>query len=344
MNTGRFVAAWGRILAGRPPMLSIEITRECPLKCPGCYAYDAQHLGGGVTLRQLSDLRGHALVDGVLQLVQQHRPVHVSLVGGEPLVRHRELSQILSELSAWQVETLIVTSGVIPIPVDWNRLKHIRVAVSVDGLAPDHDVRRFPATYERILSNIRERRVDISWVITRPQTRASRISRRIPRVLERSAGGRSDLVEPVHAAGWRAQPRNVDAGPPSMAGVSPARAARPLPRAAHDRRHGRGARASAGRPRHCVFSRMSINYSADLQTQVQPLFLRRTAGLQPVRLRRHGGAALDWHQEVPWRARGAAHGGLDSDWHRNSASGARTHVRRAVKICQRRPVGYQVRT
>ena len=32
-------------------MLSIEITRECPLHCPGCYAYGDTHLGGSVTLR-----------------------------------------------------------------------------------------------------------------------------------------------------------------------------------------------------------------------------------------------------------------------------------------------------
>jgi hypothetical protein len=29
MNTGRFLAAWGRILTGTAPMMSIEITREC---------------------------------------------------------------------------------------------------------------------------------------------------------------------------------------------------------------------------------------------------------------------------------------------------------------------------
>jgi len=38
-------------------MLSIEITRECPLSCPGCYAYGETHLGGEVTLRDLHDLR-----------------------------------------------------------------------------------------------------------------------------------------------------------------------------------------------------------------------------------------------------------------------------------------------
>jgi hypothetical protein len=33
------MSAWGKILGGKAPMLSIEITRECPLSCPGCYAY-----------------------------------------------------------------------------------------------------------------------------------------------------------------------------------------------------------------------------------------------------------------------------------------------------------------
>ena len=57
------VTAWGRILRGYRPSLSIEITRECPLRCPGCYAYGDEHLGGGVTLRQVSDYKGEELVD-----------------------------------------------------------------------------------------------------------------------------------------------------------------------------------------------------------------------------------------------------------------------------------------
>ena len=52
--------AWGRILSGRTPSVSIELTRECPLRCPGCYAYGDAHLGGGVTLTEIraSDLGG----------------------------------------------------------------------------------------------------------------------------------------------------------------------------------------------------------------------------------------------------------------------------------------------
>ncbi len=94
------MAAWGGVLRGVAPMLSIEITRECPLSCPGCYAYGDTHLGRGRTLRELSDLRGDALVSGVLGLVAKHRALHLSLVGGEPLIRYRELSRISPELSS----------------------------------------------------------------------------------------------------------------------------------------------------------------------------------------------------------------------------------------------------
>ncbi len=162
------LAAWKSILLGSTPMLSIEITRECPLSCPGCYAYGDNHLGGAVTLRGLSDYRGDALVDGVVRLVRLHRPLHVSLVGGEPLVRHRELSLILPILSEMRVHTMVVTSAVIPIPRAWMEIPRVRVVVSVDGLPEHHDVRRKPATYERILKNIEGCRVNIHGTITRP--------------------------------------------------------------------------------------------------------------------------------------------------------------------------------
>src|SRR5246127_5849093 len=145
LTSGDFARAWWRILNGHVPMLSIEITRECPLSCPGCYAYGASHLGGETTLRELSDFRGDALVEGVLELVRRHRPMHVSLVGGEPMVRHRELDRILPALSEMGVFALVVTSGVIPIPAHWMEIPRMRVAVSVDGLPEHHDIRGKPA-------------------------------------------------------------------------------------------------------------------------------------------------------------------------------------------------------
>src|SRR5262245_46187342 len=164
VNLARVLNAWGLLLRGYSPLLSIEITRECPLRCPGCYAYGDDHLGGGVTLRGLSDLRGDALVDGVLELVSRHRPMQVSIVGGEPRVRHKELSRGLPLLSCKGVLARVVTSAVIPFPASWNELPRVRVTVSIDGLQPEHDARRAPATYEKVLKNIAGRKVDISWV------------------------------------------------------------------------------------------------------------------------------------------------------------------------------------
>ena len=88
MNKSDLLRAWTRILSGRAPSLSIEITKECPLRCPGCYAFDAAHLGSSTQLRQLSDFKGDELVRKVLEYVDEQKPVHVSLVGGDPLVRY----------------------------------------------------------------------------------------------------------------------------------------------------------------------------------------------------------------------------------------------------------------
>lgn len=163
------VKAWGRILGGYAPSLSIEITRECPLTCPGCYAYGGDHLGGDVTLRQLRDYKGQELVDGILGLVDTHKPIHVSLVGGEPLVRYRELNEILPRLAAKGIYTQLVTSAVRPIPREWAPLPRLQIVVSIDGLQPEHDERRKPATYDRILKHIEGHRITVHCTVTRQQ-------------------------------------------------------------------------------------------------------------------------------------------------------------------------------
>lgn len=163
------IPAWGRILAGYEPALSIEITRECPLRCPGCYAYGDNHLGGEVTLREVRDFQGQALIDGVLALVDKRRPLHVSLVGGEPLVRYRELNSILPKLAVRGIHTQLVTSAVREIPAEWASIPRLSIVVSIDGLQPEHDVRRTPATYERILKHIVGHCIIVHCTVTRQQ-------------------------------------------------------------------------------------------------------------------------------------------------------------------------------
>ena len=166
MHTSQIFQAWGKILKGEPPSLSIEITKECPLKCPGCYAYDAAHLGGGQTLRDLSDRRGQALVDGILEVVDRLKPLHLSIVGGDPLVRYRELELMIPPLLARGIHVQIVTSAFRKLGPTWPSLERLLIAVSIDGLQPEHDARRAPATYERILKNIVGQRVTVHCTIT----------------------------------------------------------------------------------------------------------------------------------------------------------------------------------
>jgi MoaA/NifB/PqqE/SkfB family radical SAM enzyme len=161
--------AWGRILRGYRPALSIEITRECPLRCPGCYAYGDEHLGGDVTLRQLHDFKGDELVRRFFQLVDQHHPLHISIVGGEPLVRFRELNEILPQLAERGIYTQVVTSAVRPIPQEWASLRRLQICVSIDGLQPEHDARRTPATYARIFKHIVGHQVTVHCTVTRQQ-------------------------------------------------------------------------------------------------------------------------------------------------------------------------------
>jgi sulfatase maturation enzyme AslB (radical SAM superfamily) len=170
MNKAEAFRAWGRILGGYYPSLSIEITRECPLRCPGCYAYEPEHLGEAGPLRSLADYQGQDLIDGILTLVRRYRPLHLSLVGGEPLVRFRELNVLLPRLSEMRIGVQLVTSAVRQIPPGWSRIKQLHLVVSIDGLEAEHDARRKPATYDRILKNIEGHKINVHCTVTRQMT------------------------------------------------------------------------------------------------------------------------------------------------------------------------------
>ena len=160
------VRAWGAILEGRPPVLSLEVTRECPLRCPGCYAYEPDHIAGTAGLRTLHDYKGDTLVTRALAIIDEMRPLHVSLVGGDPLVRYREMEALVPQILARDIHVQLVTSAFRPPAAEWAKFERMTIAVSIDGLPAEHDVRRAPATYERILKNIAGSRVTIHSTIT----------------------------------------------------------------------------------------------------------------------------------------------------------------------------------
>ena len=269
MTVREWLASWGSILRGRAPMLSIEITRECPLSCPGCYAYGDTHLGGETTLRQLSDLRGDALVKGVLGLVEKHRPLHVSLVGGEPLIRHRELSRILPVLSARGIFSMVVTSAVIPIPREWMSLRRLEVAVSVDGLPEHHNVRRKPATYERILENIRECTVNIHWTITHAMLQRQGYMEEYLSFWSARAEVSRIWVSLYSPQLGESSAEILSEKDRALAADELFRLGRRYPKLLAGR-VSQAFRTPPANPRECLFSKMSVNYSADLGTRVEP--------------------------------------------------------------------------
>jgi MoaA/NifB/PqqE/SkfB family radical SAM enzyme len=251
-------------------MLSIEITRECPLSCPGCYAYGDTHLGGGVTLSELNDLRGDQLVEGVLRLVRKHKPLHVSLVGGEPMIRHRELGRILPELSQMEIFALVVTSGVLPVPGEWMTLPRVRVTISVDGLPEHHDFRRKPATYERILKNIEGREVNIHWVITRPMLeRADYLEEYVKFWSDRPETNRIWVSVYTPQIGERS-PESLTVENRETLGRELPLLGKRYPKLLFNEGISRAFLRPPKNPDDCLFAKMSANYSADFETRVEP--------------------------------------------------------------------------
>jgi hypothetical protein len=150
------------------------------------------------------------------------------------------------------------------------KIPRLRVAISVDGLPEHHDIRRKPATYERILKNIEDREVNVHWVITRP-------------MLEREGyleeyvdfwSGRSE-VNRIWVSVYT--PQIGERSPEILTPEDRAALARQLPPLALRYRKllfNEGLAQALLRPPQnpgdCVFAEMSANYSADFQTRVEP--------------------------------------------------------------------------
>jgi hypothetical protein len=185
-------------------------------------------------------------------------------------MRQRELSRVLPELSRRGIYTMVVTSAVIPIPQEWTKLPKITVTVSVDGNPEDHDVRRKPATYDRILRNISGRKVNIHWTVVRknleqpgymdrylefwnaqPEVNLIWVSVYTPQLHEDSAErltdeDRRDLAAYFNSIRHRYSKLTMHKGLMHAFLAPPAE------------------------PSTCLFAKLSVNYTADLKTRVEP--------------------------------------------------------------------------
>jgi len=270
MRKSDVLPAWGRILRGYRPLLSIEITKECPLSCPGCYAYGAEHLGDGGSLVQLADRKGSELVEGVLAVVRRYRPLHLSLVGGEPLVRWRELDLLLPKLDAMRVEVQLVTSAVRPIPAHWAGIGSLHLAVSVDGLGEEHDRRRKPATYDRILKHIHGHSIIVHCTVTAPMLRRDGYLDEFAEFWAGRAEARKiwfSLFTPQE--GERCEER-LTAADRRRAIAQLAQVARRFPKVDLPRPVLDGYQRPPAQPDDCIFAQSTVCVSADLKTRVTP--------------------------------------------------------------------------
>jgi sulfatase maturation enzyme AslB (radical SAM superfamily) len=226
---------------------------------------------GGTPLKSLADHKGDALVEGIRGLVRRERPMIVYLVGGEPLVRYRELDILLPELGAAGLAVHVVTSAVRPIPAAWAHIPGLTVDVSVDGLQPEHDVRRKPATYERILKHIEGHRVLIHCTVTSQMMEREGYLEEFTRFWS----ARHEVKE-IQFSLFTPQ-----VGETSREILSPEQRRRAIGelRRLHDlfpaslRLNARMLEAflrPPGRPESCAFAQLTHTFSADLETRIEP--------------------------------------------------------------------------
>ena len=125
-----------------------------------------------------------------------------------------------------------------PHPRAWTKPPFVTVAVSVNGLAKDHNLRRKPATYKQIRKKHHRHQGQYPLDRRQPAHATARRPRPVRLLLERSPRGQQNLDRRLHSPTRRSQPRNL---PPasriSLAGQNP-RALPPLPQTPRPRRHG----------------------------------------------------------------------------------------------------------
>jgi MoaA/NifB/PqqE/SkfB family radical SAM enzyme len=270
MHRKEVVQAWGRILAGRKPSLSIEITKECPLRCPGCYAYTDGHIGEARNLRDLTDYRSDELVREVLRVVDEHRPLHLSIVGGDPLVRYRELTLLVPELRKRDIFVQIVTSAFREVPPEWAGNPKLGIVVSIDGLQPEHDLRRRPATYARVLKNISAHRVTVHCTITAQMMRRAGYLEEFVQFWSARPEARKIWMS-IFTPQIGAQEEEILSRPQRFACIDELRRLRTLyPKLDMEDSQIREFGNPPASPQECIFAQTTTTISADLKTRIAP--------------------------------------------------------------------------
>jgi len=185
-------------------------------------------------------------------------------------VRYRELSELLPKLERMRIEVQLVTSAVRPVPIEWAALRCLHLVVSVDGLPPEHDRRRAPATYSRILENIRGHRVIVHCTITRQQVlRAGYLAEFTRFWSERSEARKIWFSLFTPQAGNNSAERLTD-DDRRRALAELAMLAQRFPKVHLPRQVLEGYLRPPASPAECIFAQSTLCLSADLATRITP--------------------------------------------------------------------------
>jgi len=176
----------------------------------------------------------------------------------------------LPKLDQMGIEVQLVTSAVRPIPIEWAGIHNLHLVVSIDGLQPEHDRRRAPATYERILQNIKGHLVIVHCTVThqmavradsfeeflrfwsaRSEVRKIWFSLFTPQVGEQS----EEILGPEERSRVLEQLAALTAAFPKMEFPDEVL---------------RGLRNPPQCPAECIFARTTLSITADLESQITP--------------------------------------------------------------------------
>lgn len=132
-----------------PLYLLLEPTHDCNINCPDCYmhGFDA-----------IPDLEEEVFLESVLDPVIESGVSHVTLLGGEPMLKPELMTEIVGRLRRADVYAKMLTNGIL---VDERNAAALdeaglnRIEVSMDGFtAATNDKVRGAGTFERILECI----------------------------------------------------------------------------------------------------------------------------------------------------------------------------------------------
>ena len=143
--------------------------------------------------------------------------------------------------------------------------------MSIDGLQPEHDERRKPATYERILKSINESFVTIHCTVTGQIAGRPGYLEEFLRFWSDRPAGQAHLGESIHPAAGSRGPGDSD--PEPCAGkcwTSWSRLYPLYPKFQMNEQMIEELRHPPQSPEECIFARTTLSLSADLETRIGP--------------------------------------------------------------------------